>query len=515
VKLFLRRHQAYIVPIAISIIAWLEVYALGLTTAYNDAKSHANIPRLIIDNLQPGLTQLGTVWLPLPHLLALPLIWITPLWHSGLASSVASMGAFVLAVAFMHRIGKVLGFGRYGSLIGAAVLGLNLNFLYLQSTPLTESLYLGLFTGTLYFMIRYLQISDVRYLVPLGFLTAGEMLTRYDGWFAAGAQLLVIIGYDLFKRRLPWGSIFGRSLLYIFPAFVAGGIWLLYNLLIFGNALYFAVGDYSAKAQQASEFNTQGLITKHSWFISSKAYGYLMLDNVGYLVVGLALVGLIVFMIRSNKLNRTSKWLMVGLFTVPIIFNVLSLYLGITAVNTPELHWNPSGQSASQWFNVRYGILILPAAAICVAALASINRYLVTFIAAVIVAQTVLTATTGIITITDGTVGLSNFRFHDIPAALKTDVQPGDNVLMSFSYYSAVAFDSGLPLRTFVHEGVSREWKPALKSPQSYRIRWVVMANGATGEAVNLSLAHNPEFLSHYRLAQQLSTSNIYELRNN
>src|SRR5258706_3328835 len=39
---------------------------------YGDAEAHLNIARRILDSRTPGPEQIGTVWLPLPHLLMIP-----------------------------------------------------------------------------------------------------------------------------------------------------------------------------------------------------------------------------------------------------------------------------------------------------------------------------------------------------------------------------------------------------------------------------------------------------------
>ena len=41
---------------------------------YGDAVAHINIARRVFDSRTPGLLQLGTVWLPLPHLLMIPFL---------------------------------------------------------------------------------------------------------------------------------------------------------------------------------------------------------------------------------------------------------------------------------------------------------------------------------------------------------------------------------------------------------------------------------------------------------
>src|SRR5690242_18898978 len=71
-----------------------------------DAKAHLVVARRTIDSLTPGWTQLGAVWLPLPHILnALP-AQVDALYVSGLFASGLSFVAFVgalLALALAVR----------------------------------------------------------------------------------------------------------------------------------------------------------------------------------------------------------------------------------------------------------------------------------------------------------------------------------------------------------------------------------------------------------------------------
>jgi hypothetical protein len=43
----------------------------GLTLSHYDAKAHLVVARRILDSLTPEYSQIGAVWLPLPHLLNL------------------------------------------------------------------------------------------------------------------------------------------------------------------------------------------------------------------------------------------------------------------------------------------------------------------------------------------------------------------------------------------------------------------------------------------------------------
>src|SRR5690606_29479372 len=80
----------------ISIAAFFAFYSNGLGLAYNDAKSHLDIGRRVVEGLKPGVSQLGSVWLPLTHILMIPTIWNDFMWHSGLSGSLISMISFVM-----------------------------------------------------------------------------------------------------------------------------------------------------------------------------------------------------------------------------------------------------------------------------------------------------------------------------------------------------------------------------------------------------------------------------------
>ena len=52
---------------------------------YGDAEAHLHIARRVIDSHRPGLTQLGSVWLPLPHVLMTPFVACFDWWRNALA----------------------------------------------------------------------------------------------------------------------------------------------------------------------------------------------------------------------------------------------------------------------------------------------------------------------------------------------------------------------------------------------------------------------------------------------
>src|SRR6202142_2174486 len=88
----------------VSFIAFAFYFQHSGLLLYGDAVAHINIARRVFDSRTPGLLQLGTVWLPLPHLLILPFIVSKQMWQSGAGGSIPSMAAYVLAVLGIFRL---------------------------------------------------------------------------------------------------------------------------------------------------------------------------------------------------------------------------------------------------------------------------------------------------------------------------------------------------------------------------------------------------------------------------
>ncbi len=518
ITFFKHRPQIFVGVIAtiISVLAWAIFYRLDLTLNYNDAMSHLNVARLVVDNLQPGMSQLGSVWLPMSHLLTLPFIWNDFLWHTGLAGSIISMGSFILSAIGVYKIIILLVESKWAGVLGALAFTVCLNMLYLQATPLTEALYVVAFIYAMLYLIKYLRYDLSKSLIALGAISAAGILIRYDAWFVAAVIAVVIIVNELAIRRRTIQAAIGYVALYAFPIAFAVFLWLGWNLLIFGDPLYSFIGPYSARAQQALIESSSGLVTKYNIGVSSWAYLLSVLQNVGILLSMLGAIGWGLFLLCAKKASLAVR---VGAFigmTSIIVFNVIALFLGFSILNLPELNWNPSGTLAGQLFNVRYGILALPFAAVGVGLLfAHFKTRAVSAVAVILSAlilQFFLTYTTGIITVEDGRIGSSAFVNQDIATAIRTTAKPGDRVIMSTSSYNAVAFKSGLRLDAFIHEGVSRSWNAAISKPDEYG-ELIVMSNNDVGEPVYTSLVMNQKsaFLEKYDKVYTGTYASLYK----
>src|SRR5512143_337944 len=254
--------------IALSLAALAHYYKWSQILLSGDAVAHISIARRVFDSRTPGPQELGTVWLPLQHLLTIPFMIADAGWSSGVGGAIPSMAAFVLGVLGMFRlvrsglawIGAEDGPARVAAWIGAGIFAANPNLIYLQTTALNEPLSLALliwatafFTDFAHFALHGEDDEAARHLQWSGWLLAADMLVRYDGWFygaafVVAAPVVARVAARTRVRRNLLGNL-GRALAkFVLITALAPALWMAYNALLWGNPLEFATGPYSAKA---------------------------------------------------------------------------------------------------------------------------------------------------------------------------------------------------------------------------------------------------------------------------
>jgi hypothetical protein len=165
----------------------LNFHRLGLTLSHYDARGHLLVARRIIDSLTPGWQQIGAVWLPLPHLVNAIPVQMDALYRSGASAVAISIASFALASASIAAIVRVVTNSTWPAVAGAAVFALNPNVLYLQATPMTEALLLGLMTAAVAMLIAWCDVQaradaadSARSTRWIGWTFALACLTRYE-----------------------------------------------------------------------------------------------------------------------------------------------------------------------------------------------------------------------------------------------------------------------------------------------------------------------------------------------
>ncbi|MGA1995877.1 MAG: glycosyltransferase family 39 protein [Bryobacteraceae bacterium] len=323
--------------------AWF-VFAHGWTCYYGDAEAHLNIARRIFDSRTPGYDQLGSPWLPLPHLLMLPLVRVNAWWHNGLAGTIPSAICFVLAGTFLFAAAGRL-FGATAGAVAAALFALNPNVLYLQATPMSEPCFWAAFLALLYFTVRFRSTQGWHTAIAAGVAAGAAAMSRYDGWFL----LPFVALYFFLTARKRWTAAI------LFSAIAAAGPlwWLLYNWWLSGRPLDFYSGPYSALAIQGStHYPGQG-----NWPIAWLYYrtAVELCAGTGLVIVGLAGI--------ATALWKRAIWPTLFL-ALPPVFYIWSLHSSGNPIHLPVL-------PPFSYYNSRYGTEAIPLLAFGGAALAA------------------------------------------------------------------------------------------------------------------------------------------------
>ena len=226
---------------------------LGYITLYNDARSHLNIARHVTDSLTPGFAQLGSVWLPLPHLLMVPLTVNDFLWHTGIAGSAVGGLSFVFSALRLYQLVDHWTESRVAAWSALVAFMFNVNLLYAQSTALTEPVLIVCLIGASYHFADWLKFHRNVDLNLSALFTLAGTLTRYDAWFYLLIATLAVAAVSWVRSR-RWSVGEANGLIFAVLGGYGIALWLLYNAIIFGDPLYFMHSIYSAQAQQTTIF---------------------------------------------------------------------------------------------------------------------------------------------------------------------------------------------------------------------------------------------------------------------
>jgi hypothetical protein len=488
----------------ISISTFVYYYQNGLGVAYNDARSHLDIGRRVVEGLQTGMAQLGSVWLPLPHILMTLTIWNNFMWHSGLAGAMFSMISYIGVGIIIFKFLEKLNVNIWGRIAGVAVFAFNPNVLYLQSTAMTELLLLfTMMMGTYYFFLWCTEKNDDILLVQSALWIMLSTLVRYDGWFLFLVATILIVVYVLKKKG--YYDTEGRVFLFCLLGGAGIMLWLLWNYIIFGDPLYFAFGPYSAHSQQESFANNGLLLTKDSWFLSSKTYLYAAMLNIGEYISLLSIIGIIILFF-FGKISRKVKYALLILFS-PLVFNILALYLGHSILFIPNFN------GMETWFNIRYGMMIVPMVAIFIGFLVGRIKLLSPILMLIVALAIGINFYSEPVTIADAKYGKSQKNVNEIAEWLNKNVKNKDGlILISVASHDSIIFSSGLPMKKFIHEGVNSVWLSATQFPDQWA-RWIVMMPEENRNSDFLWKAiGDKNKLKHYRLVGEFPYAVIYQL---
>jgi Dolichyl-phosphate-mannose-protein mannosyltransferase len=328
----------------LSLAAVWVVYAYGCTLYYGDADAHLMIARRIVDSQTPGYDQLGTSWLPMLHLLMLPLVRIHPLWRNGLAGAIPVAACFVAAGCFLFAAVRRLFDSVAAAFAAVALFALNPNVLYLQAIPMTEAVFFAALMGLLYFGVLFGETQGWGAAIGAGVAACAATLTRYDGWFLVPFAAF----YFLFvaRRRRIFAAMVFCGIASLGPLY-----WLGHNWWMTGDWLDFYRGPYSARAIQGSATypGLRDLRTAWTYYVEAARL------CAGPLLIWIGIAG------AAACLFRRAIWPL-ALLVIPPMAYVVSVYSGAVPIFLPTL-WPHS------YYNARYGTSAIPLLALGAAAL--------------------------------------------------------------------------------------------------------------------------------------------------
>ena len=489
--------------LSIAAVAWS--WQNNAMLNYGDAVAHMAIARRVIDAHHPGMKQLGSVWLPLPHLLMLPFVAVYRWWADGIAGMIPSAFAYIASCIGVYRLARRW-HSTYAAAAGLAFFALNPNLLYLQTTAMTEPLFLCELIWTVVWLVEWRGFVDadprraeVRLWLIALVLVAG-VYTRYDGWvlaFLAWTSMGILL---LHHGKLASLSFWLASVLVI----AAPLVWFGYNAAVFGDWLDFARGPYSAKAIEIR--TTTGSGPPHpGWhdpwvsllFFVRTAELDASAELWGNRMLALSVLGTAFGCVIARR--RGFWWTL--LLWLPVPFYAFSVAFNSVPIFIPK--WWPHS-----WYNTRYGMEMLPAFALSLAFAAEIalgitrqwKREWIRPVAALVIALAVWNAwkvtAEKPLTYIEGTKNIAARRPLEeaIPPLLRALLarRPGGLVLMETSVYPNLVAFTGIPLRQTINEGDAEFYAAALADPAKHAA--IVVA--FDGDEIDRAVKAHPEGLT-------------------
>jgi Dolichyl-phosphate-mannose-protein mannosyltransferase len=456
---------AVIVAAAIAMAAARWTFAHGYVLYYGDAESHFNIARRILDSRTPGTEQIGTGWLPLPHLLLIPFVMHANWWQTGFAGVVPSAACFAIAAIFLFAAAHRAFHSIPAAFAVMLVFALNPNMLYLSSTPMTEPVFAASVAALLFATLWFRDSQSIWALLLAAAASNAASLTRYEGWFLIPFAAL----YLLIVAKNKWLAVLFGALASLAPL-----AWLAHNRFYDGDPLEFYRGQWSALGIYKRQL-AQGMAKypgDHDWRKAMEYYSTAVELAIGRPALILGAAGVFAALWKR-------AWWPVLLLVLSPIFYVMGMHSTGNPIFVPTL-WPHS------WYNTRYALAALPLTAICAGALVSLlpRRWYFCWPAALIVAGVPAVAWSlhpESICWKESEVNSVTRREWTRQAAsyLAANYAHGDGIIFPFGDMTGVLREAGIPIREGLYDGNGAAYGMALDRPDLFlQPRWALAYSG-------------------------------------
>ncbi len=451
-------------------MAWWYFHA-GLTLSHYDAKAHLVVARRIIDSLTPGWQQIGAVWLPLPHLLNVIPVQIDELYRTGLSAVALSVASFALAAYSVARLIVRATGSKVGAIAGCVSFILNPNLLYLQATPMTEPLLIGLLL--LSTLLVYEWASSGAGMSPraAGGAMALACLTRYEAWPACAALLGTSLCVFLRRGDATRVALSAIASLAAYPGAAVLGFLVLSRMTV---GEWFVTSGFFVPDSRVAGRPVLSLI--QVWWGAHQLSGY------GLMTFALLSVAVILW-----RALREPEGVPLAIVLAPLASMLLPWYA--------FLQGHP--------FRIRYMVPVVAAGALCSGVAVGLSRWRNAG-AAMLLALTVLElnpidqrAPMVLEAQWDRPYGRGR---QDVTRCLQSRYK-GETIMVSMgslAHYLQELSAAGFALRDFVHEGNGDLWRSTLDDPRSIA-GWILVEERAEGGDMLAAMGRSrPQFFEGF-----------------
>lgn len=502
------------VALSLGAFAWYDLH--GLTAAFNDARVREIIARRVVISRTPGIAQLGSTWLPLGSILMLPFVWNDTLFRTGIAGSLPSMAAYVVMSVYLYRLARNITSSRGAGWAAAITLMVNPNLLYMQTTAMSETTSICAFVIAIYYAHQLTQGHRAADIVKCATAVAAGTLIRYENWVVA-IVLLPMLAYAAWRYK---GRLLAEAwaILYAMLAFVGCAGWILYNAIIFHDPL---LSFFYGQTSHSYYANTPDLLlpARHHPLVAFEMYGYTVVGTTGWLLVALAIVGLILFVGRF----RGRFALPVLLSLAPFGFYWLVMTAGANTESLPEF-------GMGSYYNVRFGLMMIPAVGLFLSFVVIMVRIqwrtpvLVVTLIAILGSSVIGTTMETPFVLREAQREASAVAGPESESQLQGDTEAqwfvsqyrGGNVLVAYVNNSSFMFSlltkHDFADRAFITDANGSQFDAALEHPQT-SVTWIVMnSSTANGESkIWRALAGRQDWRQYFVLVKSFGPTQFYE----
>ena len=474
----------------------------GLTLTHYDARAHLVVARRILDSLTPGWQQVGAVWLPLPHVLnALPAQ--VDAWYRSGASAVAisvlsmALACGSLAALLLRTTGSVV-----AALAGSALMMLNPNVLYLQSTPMTEPLLFGLCLLSVALTARALdsaasdagpglgargsglETKNTGWGAASGVLAAACM-TRYEAW-PITAAVVVLAVVVMLRRGAPWtvAAHAGAAL----------ASWPIIAVIVFSMNSRWVIGSWFVPSDFFVPENVKAL--------GNPAEAWRQIDEGLRLLAGSVLVWsgyLGAVLVGIALIRRRSPHSVVLL---------LAMAAAAALPMAAYLKGHP--------FRIRYDLpLVTAAAALAAGGIALLHPLVRLPAAALVLGGTLLQLTpfdSSAPLVQESQRELTAMTGRRVVTTYLREHYDGTTIMMSMgslAHYMHDLSNEGFEIRNFLHEGNGEIWRFAMLGPRGHA-GWLMFERHAEGGDAMFHASQRPRWLDGFEMVSEGGGVSLY-----